>query len=125
VTLPAKSGLPENVRLAHEVLERHYRAPVMTPGQFCEKLSAYVRALREEGSDGPYSGEAAEALREYGQFIIAFASKSSLLGRLLYGGEDVRKRRCPIHNGQWVGVSCCPHGCDETGWLPNELKGCG
>lgn len=45
--------------------------------------------------------------------------KSSLLGRLLYGGEGVRERPCPEHKGKWWGIfpltQCV---CEGTGWLP-------
>lgn len=47
--------------------------------------------------------------------------KSSLLARMIYDGEDVRREPCPRHNGRWTGCylpSECV--CEGTGWLPNE-----
>jgi hypothetical protein len=49
-------------------------------------------------------------------------TKSSLLARVIYGGEGLRTERCPIHEGRWSGLewtdNACPHGCQLTGWLP-------
>ena len=53
--------------------------------------------------------------------------KSCLMGRLIYGGEELRTRPCPVHHGHWSGCSpeLCPGGCNYginwTGWLPNDL----
>lgn len=54
--------------------------------------------------------------------------KSNLLWRLLYGGEALRERPCPEHQGKWGGIGtpenpACPHGCGFTGWLPNQAQG--
>ena len=54
-------------------------------------------------------------------------AKSCLLKRLIYLGEPLRTRPCPLHKGHWAGCfgERCPHGCDRgcgctTGWLPND-----
>ncbi len=58
---------------------------------------------------------------------IPDVGKSCLMGRMIYGGEDLRIRPCPIHGGSWSGCSphSCPAGCNYginlTGWLPNDL----
>ena len=50
-------------------------------------------------------------------------SKSCLLARMIYAGEPLRTRPCPIHRGKWSGCppEPCPAGCsfgwDLTGWL--------
>lgn len=53
--------------------------------------------------------------------------KSCLLDRLIYCGEPLRTRKCPIHEGVWSGVNFganrCPHHCEgrcgcTTGWMP-------
>jgi hypothetical protein len=48
--------------------------------------------------------------------------KSSLLARLIYGGEKLRTKKCPEHKGRWSGIphpdNMCPHGCEHTGWIP-------
>ncbi|MBA3394183.1 MAG: hypothetical protein H0T89_16160 [Deltaproteobacteria bacterium] len=52
--------------------------------------------------------------------------KSCLLSRLIYGGEQLRIRQCPLHGGRWsgYGIEACPAGCSYglnlTGWLPND-----
>jgi hypothetical protein len=52
--------------------------------------------------------------------------KSCLMGRMVYGGEELRERPCPIHGGRWSGCApeACPAGCSYginiTGWLPND-----
>lgn len=52
--------------------------------------------------------------------------KSCLLSRLIYGGEQLRIRKCPLHGGRWsgYGIDACPAGCSYglnlTGWLPND-----
>ena len=50
--------------------------------------------------------------------------KSCLLDRLIYAGEPLRTRRCPIHEGEWSGLwrdEPCPEGCSFgaqlTGWI--------
>lgn len=52
--------------------------------------------------------------------VYLMIQKSNLLARVLYGGQPVRTEMCPEHKGKWSGIDCCPHGCDETGWLPTE-----
>ena len=56
--------------------------------------------------------------------LLPRVNKSCLLARLIYGGEELRTRRCPIHDGHWAGVGdACIAGCSYdaniTGWLPN------
>jgi hypothetical protein len=52
--------------------------------------------------------------------------KSCLLKRLLYRGEELRTRKCPVHGGRWHGcfTERCRAGCDgcgcACGWLPND-----
>lgn len=57
--------------------------------------------------------------------ILTSIHKSNLLARMIYGGEALRERRCPIHDGRWSGYGWCSAGCSThpdpniTGWLPN------
>jgi hypothetical protein len=45
---------------------------------------------------------------------------------MVYGGEDLRTRKCALHRGEWSGChpQMCPAGCNYginlTGWLPND-----
>jgi hypothetical protein len=58
---------------------------------------------------------------------FGFVGKSCLLARLIYAGEQLRTRPCPIHRGGWSGwlFEECPGRCNFgpnlTGWLPDEL----
>ena len=54
-------------------------------------------------------------------FVFLQITKSALLDRLLYCGESLRTEMCPTHKGRWSGLfGECEHGCQLTGWLPNE-----
>lgn len=60
-----------------------------------------------------------------GRGLSLAVSKSCLLDRLIYGGEELRTKKCPEHDGHWSGCSFlaeCPHGCsfgaNLTGWIP-------
>jgi hypothetical protein len=56
-------------------------------------------------------------------FDAVAVEKSCLLARLIYCGEPLRTRRCPLHQGRWsgIGLDPCPHGCNHgmqyTGWI--------
>lgn len=84
----------------------HRDRPVVEIEALCSEARAYLRA---RGLPEPDVG------------------KSCLLGRMIYGGEELRTRACPIHEGHWSGCSPdpCPAGCNYginvTGWLPNDL----
>lgn len=63
--------------------------------------------------------------------VFSQITRSNLLARLLYDGEPLRERPCPVHKGKWSGCTwptksedCCScmSGCNVTGWLPNEEK---
>lgn len=66
------------------------------------------------------SRELPEPVRKVFGSIHLRVHKSNCLGRLLYGGEDLRTDPCPQHKGMWVGPhnGHCP--CQGTGWLPNK-----
>lgn len=111
------------IREAHALLAVHYGEEVLPVGQVCQALAVYARTLREQGEDGPFPPDVAQAIREHGEVAVTFARKSNLLFRLLYLGEPVRREPCPEHGGHWSGCQPepCPHGCssgrDVTGWL--------
>ena len=56
--------------------------------------------------------------------ILTDISKSDLLARMFYLGEEPRTEKCPLHKGHWSGIehdeNVCPHGCGLCGWLPNK-----
>jgi hypothetical protein len=64
-----------------------------------------------------------EAAHQVERTLLA-VHKSNLLARLLYSGEKLRTKMCPIHKGKWSGVEwpgeACPHKCQLTGWIQEE-----
>jgi hypothetical protein len=60
--------------------------------------------------------------------LVLAVDKSSLLDRLVYAGEKLREKPCPIHEGRWQGCypepcRLCNYGCQTTGWLKPDLDG--
>jgi hypothetical protein len=61
-------------------------------------------------------------------FVFTQIRKSNLLNRLLYQGQKLRTRMCPVHQGRWSGCAweALPCGCQNgaganvTGWLLDE-----
>ena len=93
---------------------------------------AAFRALPDDGVPVPVADLCREAtpLIEDARGLGLSIHKSCLLHRLVYLGEPLRTERCPVHGGEWSGLSPvpCPHGCDatcgcRTGWL--SVKGDG
>ena len=91
------------------------------------QVAAYLRTRhRGEVDIETLCKDASDWLRAE-QLTAPDVGKSCLMGRMIYGGEDLRIRRCPIHNGIWSGCTpyACPAGCNYginlTGWLPNDL----
>jgi len=98
-------------------LSEHYGEPVMPLHKFCDGMWKWARAMA--ASDGPYASVGKDAIR-----VFSNTSKSNLLARIFFRGEDPRKAPCPIHKGQWSGCvfgdQVCPHcmsGCNVTGWV--------
>jgi hypothetical protein len=91
---------------AHLTARFHGRVPIRT---LCDALQAWGTTE-------------APALA---MMLSLFIGKSCLLSRLIYAGEPLRTRPCPIHRGRWSGCfKVCPAGCNfeenVTGWLPND-----
>lgn len=107
---------------AEEMLARlseHFREPVMPMTRYCAAFERWMQCIHDAQKD-VRPGEARHGASYAGNLrhIWTDIKKSSLLGRLLYGGEKFRTRKCPKHDGRWSGLSECEHGCDSTGWLP-------
>lgn len=97
-----------------EQLTAHFGVPVMPLTRYCDALRTWAKCIIDrDGYDG--SG-LARAVSVVGLGI----EKSSLLARLLYEGEPLRTKKCPVHDGTWCGINPCPHGCGETGWVPDN-----
>lgn len=112
-------------------LSEHYQQPVQPIDRYCEALRTWEHAIRDRAQ------RSAEAKSRSAQDDLKMAQdvnhvflqirKSSLLARLLYGGEKLRSKMCPVHQGKWSGLEHsgneCHHGCGLTGWIaePKEF----
>jgi len=129
----------ENEEKAQEmlkILSDYYKCPVMPITIYCDTLSKWKHLLLENGMKRQEENEKDTILLDlYSQVSSAFMAitKSNLLSRLLYEGEELRTKKCPVHQGQWSGcrweVQECatifyPQGCmsgsNITGWLPEQ-----
>lgn len=109
-------------------LSRYYGEPVMPMSRYCRAFERWLGAIATLNARPPRDENDKPEYRHghrWAPFVrdIRLAiSKSSLLGRLLYEGEEFRTVECPEHKGKWSGLefpeSPCPHGCNMTGWLP-------
>lgn len=78
-------------------------------------------------------GEKDEGFANAWSIVELNIEKSNLLARMIYSGDGIRQKPCPVHKGVWSGCKwgnpeCAtedyPFGChwgsNVTGWLPNE-----
>lgn len=99
---------------ALEALQTFYGQPVLPVRRYCDALETWARVYVEKRPS------ARLALADVRLAIV----KSNLLARLIYGGQKLRTRPCPIHKGEWSGCvpEPCAGGCSDginlTGWLP-------
>lgn len=109
-----------------DILKRHYKQPVLPMSRFCEAITTWFRCIERNAREWEKKGEPDRAhghsfAKHLGD-IERNIRKSNLLARLLYGGEKLRRERCPVHDGRWSGLehpgARCPHGCGHTGWIP-------
>lgn len=119
---------------AGAIAERFYEAARRAyPGLRAEYNSEEERTATEaylrdcEQDKVPWEVMAARRENEAVARVFLMIKKSSLLARMLYGGEPLRTKRCPEHDGKWSGLewtmrdgssNVCPHGCQLTGWIP-------
>ena len=96
------------------------------PTPVCLAMDLWAKAcMTDLPTDADYTQEWRQEFREHWNFIRLAISKSCLLDRLIYGGETLRTRMCPLHKGKWGGCTLeeCPHGCSHgiciTGWIRN------
>lgn len=91
--------------------------PKLTADEYCRILEQWAQLV--VGSN--------PRLYDAVQLVRSTMLKSNYLARRLYGGDEHRTIRCPLHKGRWSGCSPepCPHGCswgmNITGWLPAGL----
>lgn len=107
-------------------LSKHYGQPVMPVRRYCDALWTWMDcvedAYKEDGAK-PTSKFADIAPRM--RSLRTAIQKSNLLWRLIYGGEPLRTKKCPVHQGHWSGLphpdNDCEHGCELTGWIPDDF----
>ena len=108
-------------------LTKYFGEPVMPVSRYCDALRTWARAVGENGYGADH--RLPEAIAQ----VELAVSKSNLLARLIYGGEELRTKKCPVHNGHWSGCifetpicatpeypDGCLSGADVTGWLPSK-----
>lgn len=98
-------------------LTKVLREPVLPMSQYCAAFETWMHCVQGAHKKDP-SGHGSSYAPLMGR-IWTDVKKSSLLARLLYGGEKLRTRECPVHNGKWSGLGDCELGCDCTGWIPD------
>lgn len=113
-------------------LTDYYGEPILPMSIFCKAITTWFRCIEQNNIvedskivDGELigrgSGQHGEDYYQHLRKIETDIRKSSLLARLLYGKEELRTEKCPIHKGHWSGLGECKHGCDLEGWLPNGV----
>lgn len=100
----------EEVKAMLEQLSEHFGEPVRPVSDYCNALLTWSKVVCKK-----FPAEQ----RAHSSIHLSIR-KSNLLARLIYGGEKLRTRECPLHKGEWTGQAMlmgCPHKCDGTGWL--------
>lgn len=106
----------EEAEAMRKQLAEHFRSPVMTVKEFCGVLQKWSSVAKEYLVKQGYLHD----VHEVDSLFLA-TSKSSLLGRMIYGGEEIRMQPCPECQGKWRGCFLkCP--CGGCGWLPNAVS---
>lgn len=117
-----------------EQLAKHYGEPVMPVSRYCRALETWAARIEELNRPGYTDRQGSAYWRHLGH-ILRDIRKSNLLARMIYGGEPLRTRECPVHKGRWTGITentvvPAPEspigfksidakcGCGGTGWLP-------
>jgi hypothetical protein len=68
--------------------------------QFCRAMDTWARVCQQElESDYEHRRRWRKEFGEHWAFIRLAIAKSCLLDRLIYGGETLREKMCPIHKG--------------------------
>jgi hypothetical protein len=89
---------------------------------FCEAFTTWFRAIEAGCQRAGREGRLGHG-SDYVDMLFRIETdihKSNLLWRLLYARQPLRTRMCPVHKGRWSGIDPCEHGCDSTGWIPDD-----
>lgn len=92
-----------------ELKRRLQEAQELGPRIMCEALRKWRDLLPESKFD----------MRAI-DYTFHCITKSDLLDRMVYRGQEPRTKKCPTHNGVWQGLPDGRHdcACGLTGWLP-------
>lgn len=112
-------------------LSLYYDEPVKPISEYCRAFRVWQEAIEDASlrETNPGLKESFEAMAGNLRATSLYVSKSNLLSRLLYCGEELRTEPCPVHKGHWAGCVWgehrCPHcmsGDNVTGWVaPKKL----
>ena len=130
-----RQGAPRNLTLADVRIavqagidfQRKEMEKPKDPSFFCDKMDIWAKAcMTQLETDGEITTQWRREFSDHWLWIRRTISKSNLLARLFYGGEELRTEQCPIHKGKWSGctlvkdMECegvCADGFNVTGWL--------
>ena len=105
---------------AISALSKYFGEPVCRVSFICDSFRQWFSVLKTQGHRVDYPW-----VKDISNLELAIY-KSNLLWRLIYEGQNLRKKECPTHKGAWSGCSSepCPDGCTDginiTGWLPES-----
>jgi hypothetical protein len=140
IVRPSVGGLVLDGEIASEMqaaLEQFYGQRVTTVSSYCGALYTWLNVVQDSGYLGERLGLGRDETRD--NIINATLThlrlsleKSNLAFRLLYLGEKVRTKKCPVHDGHWTfgfpdgindGKGTCEHcmsagnGWNIPGWI--------
>lgn len=97
------------------------------PSEFCKAMDEWANAcITGLPTDDVITSTWRAEFATHWMWIRRAISKSNLLLRLLYEGEKLRTKQCPVHLGKWSGCKlpeeteckgACMSGYNVTGWL--------
>ena len=120
-----QSAIEDKVKRMEAKEERYYAWPVQRQEDWSdEEYEKWVKYYEEEEQR---EIDRWKAVLEALKLLYLPIYKSCLLNRLIYMGETLRSKQCPIHKGRWSGYAwgqseceCSLGSADITGWLPED-----
>jgi hypothetical protein len=115
-----------------EALTLHHKVRVAPITDYCQAFFDWHKAIADALQDPEVSDMHKDSLRPIKEALDALyipVMKSNYLARRIYGGEEHRTEKCPVHNGHWSGMywpgtpdADCP--CADTGtttgWISKD-----
>jgi hypothetical protein len=119
------------IKEAQAALEDYFDMPepegayggILRLSQFCKVMDTWAE-VRSTPTESPIYSDS--DFRDAWHTVRMAISKSNLLARMFFAGEEPRKRPCPEHKGSWSGcvwtdLKCgCMWNSNVTGWLKDE-----